>query len=243
MKTGAIFSGYSSRDLQGVQLFKALPRIPGIPPACDWSEKMTKPIGFLGNNTLRDCCFASIGHLCNLYLGVHGKKTDVTEAEIKRDYLDHTNGQDVGAELRAVLTRFKGKNDLAIAKHRCAAFVRLNHRDIDTLRAAIYLFGGVYAAVQGPSNLTDMETWKVEAPRWRPDPSMGHCIPLVGFGQKHFVAASWNALPVMSLGYQQKYMVEAWAVVSAEWFYPGGIAPLSNMKLADVTQALASIAA
>ena len=242
MRCGALLSGFSSRDLQADRLFSAMPRMPSIPANCDWSEKMSKPIGMLGNDKYGSCTVTSIAHMVNCWRGQHGLPQDIDTDEVVRAYKEMTGGQDSGLPLRPVLDRFHGKKNQSIGGHRCSGFLRLNHRDINSLRAAIYLFGGAYVAFVGPPNITDMDSWKVEAPKWDADQSKGHCVCLLGYDNKGFTAASWNALPRMSLGYWTKYSVEAWAPVSSEWFYPGGVSP-SKVALSEVTEALRSIAA
>lgn len=195
----------------------------------------------MGNDKYGDCCFASVAHLVNCWMGNNDKATDVGQQEIVRDYLDHTGGQDVGAELRAVLNRFHGAKNKSIAGHRAAGFARLRFDDFRQIETAIAMFGGVYAAVNGPRNLTDMSTWATPAPSWKRADEL-HCIALLDYdhGEGQFKAASWSNTPIASYGWWAKYGVEAWVVLSPDW-WKRGKSP-SGLKLTDAFKALEVLA-
>ena len=129
---------------------------------------------------------------------------------------------DQGANELDVLNYWRNNGILG---HKITAFVQVEHDKLDHIRAAINLFGGVYAGVRLPDSAMDAfdhgQMWS-DISQTATD---GHAIPLVGYDADGFSAITWGRKVYITNLWAAKYFDESYAVLSPDWIQPVGVAP------------------
>jgi hypothetical protein len=112
--------------------------------------------------------------------------------------------------------------------------------NLDEIRQAIYLFGGVYIGFNVPNcvlNLDPSTVWDVQADDG--GNAGGHCVFVVGYDGNTFSFISWGSVYKMSTAFWNKYVDEAHALLATVWLTETG-AP-SGFNLNQLTDDLAGI--
>jgi hypothetical protein len=205
-----------------------LPVLPSIPAARDWTGTLTA-WQMLGNDAVGDCTCASAGHCEMLWTNDAGTLFIPSTDQILADYSAITGynpanpDSDQGADELSVLKYWR-KN--GIAGRKISAFVKVDMTNLDEVRAAIALFGAVYAGVQLPSNALDAfnagQPWADVS-----DTNIegGHAIPLVAYDADGFTCITWGAKQQMTNEWALKFADEGYVILSPDWISGGGSAP------------------
>jgi hypothetical protein len=107
-----------------------------------------------------------------------------------------------------------------IGSHKIAAFAEVNVHDSANLRAALYLFGGVYIGMDFPNSamaqFNSGQLWDVVGN----DDGLagGHCVHL-GYDQlgRNREVTTWGKRQQVTPAFWANYMTEAWVPISYEW--------------------------
>jgi hypothetical protein len=217
--------------------------LPPIPSSIDWSGKVSE-WGMMANDSVGDCTCAGAGHLEMTWSSQANTETIPTDEQILSAYSSITGynptdpNTDNGADLLSVLKYWRNSG---IANHNITAFAKLADRNIYELRAAIALFGGAYIGVQLPASAQDdFSAGKPWANTNDTDIEGGHCIVLVGYTPQYFTAITWGAKQLLTPGWFARYVDEAYAVLSPQWFDAHGSAPC-GFSTDQLTEDLKSI--
>jgi hypothetical protein len=149
---------------------------------------------------------------------------------------DGTEATDNGAAITDVLDYWQ---KTGLCGHKIDAWVQIDHTNLDHVKQAIYLFGGLNIGVQLPQSAMDQnkanESWSVVAN----DGGIlgGHSIVNFGYGSLGTTVVTWGALQGMRWDWFAKYCDEAYAIVSLDWLNVSGVAP-SHLNLAALTDAV-----
>lgn len=229
-------------DSRTVKLANYLtPALPPAPPSCDWTKGITD-FGVMLNDRLGCCTIAGCGHAIQIWSANTGKEVTLLDSTILQ-YYEYWDGYDPsdpstdqgGVELDVLrLWRKQG-----IAGRKILGFAQAAQTNLDELRQAINLFGGLYIGMQVPNFIMEAipDLWDVVPDDGGIDG--GHCVYLTGYDAQTFSFISWGKVYKMTIPYFQKYVDEAWSILGQDWLTANG-AP-NGFNLAQLTADLSAI--
>lgn len=213
------------------------------PPVHAWERKINW--GMLGNDKLGDCTIAATLHLIMGWQAVANSGTPV--AFTNQDainlysaitgYNPNDPNSDQGANETDVLNYWKATG---VKGHKIAGYVSLDVSNIEMIKAAIYLFGGVYIGFNVPAYIMDVPN----GGSWSQKPGVdttiegGHAIYLPGYGHDGATLVSWGTTYTFDWDFWTAYVDEAYAIVSTDWIEKSGKSPSG----VDVTGLMADLA-
>ena len=213
-------------------------QLPPIPPEQHYSRAVTKSWGMLGNDKYGNCTYAGMAHLIQSDAANNGRQIEFTAKAIIAAYLKSTGGVDSGQSLLAVLKDVR-KN--GIQGRRIGAFLQVDPRKIAQVKAAIYLFGGLYCGVDLPIASQKQVVWDVPKGGLLGDGARGswgpHCVPITDYADWGYVCETWGDEVPMTKRYWNAYFFEAWALIAEDWVTGAKPAP-NGFNLDALTKAL-----
>ena len=202
-----------------------------VPPIKNaWEYAVTAPWQMMKNDQLGDCTCAAAGHMIMNWSANTSTVVTPTDDEIIQAYTavsgyDPSNGNnDNGAVELDVLNYWKSTG---IAGHKILGFATVDVQNIDQVKAAMYLFGGVYTGFNVPQfimNDTGNHNWTQQSQDT--DIIGGHAVPLFGYGRGGATLVSWGELYTLSWQFWQTYFDEAYAIVTSDWIKSTGLSPV-----------------
>ena len=232
------------RDDRTLRLARYIrPIQPAAPAVCDWAGRV--PVWpMFANDELGDCTIAAAGHLVDGWTTYsQGKEAVITDAAIIAAYsavtgYDPSNPDtDRGAVELDVLKYWRSKG---IAGHTIGAFAAVSPGDTLLIKAAIYLFGGIYVGVNLPKSAQHQETWDVVAGTDSiPGSWGGHAISIQSYDSHGLTCVTWGAEQRMTWRWFETYCDEAYACFSDD-FIRAGHNPL-NVDVATLRADLAAV--
>jgi hypothetical protein len=204
--------------------------LPAPPAARNWSNGVIN-WGMLLNDTLGDCTIAGVGHAVQAFSVNTGREAVVGDAEVL-SYYEAWDGyrpadpnSDQGGICLDVLTSWR---KYEFCGHRLLAFATVLPANAQHVQQAINLFGGAYIGLNVPAFIMadspDIpELWDVAAE----DGGIagGHCVFVVGYDAETVTFVSWGSLYRMTWAFWDKYVDEAYALISPDWIGTKGDAP------------------
>jgi hypothetical protein len=257
-KYGRLAPKRDDRTLLFSRYLAAAPALPAAPASCDWTKALTGDnLGMLLNDRIGDCTCASAGHMIDCWrANAEGRAMldsdfvqdpDVLAAyEAIAGYDSNTGANDNGAAELDVLRYWQ---QTGIAGNRCSAFVAVDPNDLDHVRLACWLFGGVYLGVNMPSSADGQfsagQPWDTS---WWPYPIVGaHAVPMLAYDDTGLTVVTWGRTQPVTWRWFQKYCEEAWAVLDPGWCIarygqpPGPALSPSGFDMATLTADLAGV--
>ncbi|MDD5301491.1 MAG: hypothetical protein PHS14_00165 [Elusimicrobia bacterium] len=248
-------------DHNAVKLGKAAPRLdprtlrlaaylpaelPEIPAAADYSRAVPSGAwGMLANDRLGDCTCAAAGHLIQQWTGSVGSAVTPADADIVAAYSAITGynpadpSTDRGAVELDVLNFWRAAG---IAGHKIGAYAAVDPRDRAHVRAGAYLFGGLYLGVALPRSAQAQDTWDVagDGPDAAPGSWGGHAVSVAAYDADGLYIVTWGALKRVTWAFWDRYVDEAYAVLSPDFLDGKGQTP-AGFNLAQLQQDLAAV--
>jgi hypothetical protein len=191
--------------------------LPPVPKAIDWTGNQ-KNWGELANDRVGDCTCASAGHMIECWTSNLGQEQLVTNQDVLAAYSavsgydPATGANDNGAVCLDVLNYWRKQG---IGGHKIQVYTKLNH-NLDHIKLAIDLFGGIYAGFSLPISAQKEKVWTSTSGKkgaWG-----GHAVPLVSFDEKTVTCITWGKPLQMTWPFVKKYMDESYAIISPDWF-------------------------
>jgi hypothetical protein len=242
MKLGRKAIKTDSRTLQLANYISAT--LPPAPPAQDWTKGITD-WGMMLNDRLGDCTIAGLGHAVQVWSANSSTEITIPDSQILHYYekWDGYNPKDPstdqgGVELDVLKNWQKGSFD----RHKLLAFADATFSNLDLIRQAITLFGGVYIGISLPVTAQKQDVWDVDpsgGPNTQPGSWGGHAVFVPKYDSTTFTCITWGQLKPMTIAFWEKYVDEAHALLSQDWLSANG-AP-SGFKLDDLKADLALI--
>lgn len=186
---------------------------------------------YIANGILaHNCTCAAAGHMVQGWTAATGKEETPTEASVLKLYWE-TGTQDDGRSELDVLNEWR---KAGVGGHRIAAFVSVDPRNLDHVRAAIWLFGGVYTGIYLPLSAQTQHVWDLvgdgKTGQSRPGSWGGHAVPLTAYSPSAFTCVTWGSTLVMTAAFWETYGDECWAIVSHDFLAGGKTIGGFNMK-------------
>lgn len=212
--------------------FPAAPAQVKVPNISNWQ--------MLGNDQYGDCTFAGIAHAKMSTAKVLGiNETVPTAQKVVQAYLAYTNGQDGGA-VEADLLKYWLTNK--ILGTTLSGYAPANINDYEEIKNVIAHYGLAYIGIRVPAlcqqQFEQHEPWTLSHTAADDNIIGGHCIILVGYDKDYIYGITWGAVQKIEWSWLQKYMDEAWALITPEIAIRGAY---DNIKLADLKADLSKL--
>ena len=198
------------------------------------------------NDRIGDCTCAAAAHMIEAWTAAaHRRAVEVSERSVLRAFdavklIDPATGEAGAVELDVL----KYWRRTGIARHRIGAFARVRLHDHALVRAAAWLFGGLYIGVQLPLTAQRQDVWdwthRLDGPA-RPGSWGGHAVDVVGYDASGLTVVTWGSLKRMTWAFWERYVDEAYCLLSPD-FLERGEAP-NGFDLAALERDLALITA
>jgi hypothetical protein len=175
------------------------------------------------NDTLGLCTICGVAHGETLYDAFVGRRVVAAASLVKSTYFSLSGGQDSGLVMLDVLkwwrkNRFNGDNILA--------FVSVDPKNLDHVKLAIQMFGGLYTGIQCSTELD--QQFEAGVP-WTPGKltNDGHCIFTHSFDADGTSQFTWGNTQKGTWPWWHQAVDEAYALLPPEAMLPG-FSPLWN---------------
>jgi len=192
----------------------------------------------MGNDRYGDCTFAGGGHakLVTSY-EVNKPEPPLADTVVVNGYLKYTNGQDVGAVESDLLKCWQNTSGgiFGIPGDQILAYAPVDISSAQELQEVTSAYGFVYIGIQVPSpceqQFRNSQPWALTNTAADNDILGGHCVIIVGYDASYFYVITWGAVQAVEWSWFQKYLDEAWAVITSEVVDAGA---LGDLRLADL---------
>jgi hypothetical protein len=199
------------------------------------------------NDRIGDCTIAAAAHMIEAWTApTRGAAVEVSEPSVlaafdKVKRVDPFTGAEGAVELDVLIYW----RTVGIEGHRIGAFARVPVWNHSLVRTAAYLFGGLYIGLQLPQTAHGQPIWdwthQLDGPA-RPGSWGGHAVDVVGYDQQMLTVVTWGRLQEMTWAFWDRYVDEAYALLSVDFLDEAGEAP-NGFDLAALKADLALITA
>lgn len=221
--------------------------LPAAPASVDWTKGLTD-LGMMVNDQLGCCTIAGVGHAIQIWTANASKEVTVSDSSILQyyeqwdGYVPSDPSSDQGGIELDVLTKWKNSD---FSGHKLSAFGTISPTNLEHVRQAINLFGGVYIGMMIPDWLGTLiggggaipEVWDYQ--QNRSQANEGHCVYVVGYDASTICFVSWGTLYRMTISFWTNYVDELYGLVSPDWIESNGQSPCGfnlDQLIADVAQ-------
>jgi hypothetical protein len=177
---------------------------------------------YFANDQLGDCTCAAIAHMLMLVTAHTGTMVVptlddvITAYSAVSGYDPKTGLNDNGADIPTVLEYWRVTG---IAGHKILGWGNVNAANLDDVKRAIWIFGGVDVGIEVYE--TDMQQFNSGQP-WSLTPQDGallgrHSVPHFGYGHEGTNCISWAQRQGMIWNWFLKRVVECYAVITQDW--------------------------
>ena len=225
MKLGRKVVKHDSRTLK---LQKYLQNeLPPPPAATDWTKGITD-WGMMLNDQYGDCTIAAAAHAIQVWSVHIGSEVTLPDSLIL-SYYEQWDGYkpgdpntDGGGIELTVLTNWQKS---PLGTHKLVAYADPAYTNLEEIRQAITLFGGVYIGVALPISAQKQAIWDVVPDGGddaKPSSWGGHAVFVPKYDANSFTCITWGALKQMTVAFWQEYVDEAHALLSHDWLAKKG---------------------
>lgn len=195
-----------------------------------------------GNDRLGDCTAAAEGHQEQVWSFNAGAPRTPPESVVEAAYYRTGDGTDDGRYLDEMLADWR-KVGLGAGSAPILGYAKVTLSSHAEVKAASWIFGGLYIGLGLPISAQSQKTWKVvpgTGQAEKPYSWGGHCVDVAGYTSEYVNVVTWGAILQMTWGFWDKYVDEAFALVSPDWLEATKIAP-SGVNLAALKADLAAL--
>jgi hypothetical protein len=144
-----------------------------------------------------------------------------TDAEVIDLYNRVNGGSDDGAVELFVLRECR---DNGLAGHKIKSFVQVDHRNVDRVKQAAYLFSGTYIGVALPVAFQGQPAWDCpypvgadRPPAWGAGSWGGHAVNVVGYDPAGVTVITWGKEQRMTWNAWLNYTEECYCAVPVDY--------------------------
>ena len=198
------------------------PTLAAAPAAVDWTKGITG-WGMMLNDQIGTCTIAAAAHAVQVWSANKGAIQTVADSDLEAAYaqwagyvVGDASTDTGGAELDVLNGWKKG----ALGGHQLVAFADPTFSNLDEIRQAIALFGGVYVGFDLPLTSQNQDVWDVvpTAGDFAKKGSWGgHCVFVPQYDATSFTCITWGQLKKMTLAFWSAYCDEAHALLGKDW--------------------------
>lgn len=214
-----------------LERYLSLDKLPVVPSVIDWGATQHAPWGAMRNDEMGNCVFAAQGHLVQLWTHNRpdGAMVTVPDSAVVAAYSEVTGyvegdpSTDRGA---VMLEGLKHWRKTGIGGHKILAFATVNPKHEAMVRAAMWLFGGLYAGYALPDTARDQAVW-IAPPsgnaigKYAPGSWGGHAAVHSAHRRDGASCLTWGYAQPMTQGFVETYCDELYAVLSEDWLTNG----------------------
>lgn len=241
------------RDDRTLELAKyinvgALPEIPAtlaLPAVASWP--------MYGNDQLGDCTIAAAGHMIQAWGEDVGAPTTPPDEWIATAYWE--TGTPPAASGTAGSPEDDGRDEIGVLNYwrepgigadRIGAYASVDPADEAMVRAAMYLFGGVYTGIALPATAQGQAEWAVvgdgQSGESAPGSWGGHAVPYEAYDADGIELVTWGGTLKATWGFHAAYTEEVYAIISPDALNTAG-STWAGFDLEQLTADLALVTA
>jgi hypothetical protein len=207
---------HDPRTLRLADYIDAAVLLPEIPAEADWTGGVPSwPM--YGNNSLGDCTLACVGHMIQAWTAAAGRPVTPEEAAMIAAYWATGSGDDGRFEVD-ILNYWRNSG---IAGDRLGSYAYLDAQNLDHVRAAIYLFGGVYTGIALPQSAQGQPVWDVvgdgKTGPAAPGSWGGHAVPYLAYDGGGFKTVTWGSVLALTNAFHLAYCDELYVLISPDF--------------------------
>jgi len=178
------------------------------------------------NDRRGDCTTAAAGHMIEAWTAASaGEAVEIPEGAVLAAFdevrvVDPRTGEEGAIELDVL--RFWRKH--GVGGHRIGAFAAVARYERDLVRAAAWLFGGLYIGLAMPASAERQEVWDWTGSLGgdsKPGSWGGHAVDVVRFDPAGLTVVTWGQLQAMTWSFWERYCDEAYAIISRDFLSHG----------------------
>lgn len=199
--------------------------LPPAPAEVQWQNKVTTPWGIMLNDNIGCCTIAGAGHMRLVWSSnAQGKAAKPTDAQVLNAYKalsgydPKTGANDDGCVELDVLNYWR---KTGIAGDKIGAFAATSLHNIEHIKSAIQLFGGLYIGLELPVSAQTQTVWDVikggSVGKGRKGSWGGHCVNIVGYNATGPMFVSWGKVMQMTWAFFMMYCSESYAIISQDF--------------------------
>jgi len=182
-----------------------------------------------GNDRIGACTIAAAAPMIEAWTAAAaGVATEISESSVLAAFdrvkvVDPLTGEEGAIELDVL----KDWRVHGVDRHRIAAFARVSSYDHALVRAAAWLFGGLYIGLALPLTAQSQVVWDWTGSlsgNARPGSWGGHAVDIVGYDDASLTAVTWGAAKQLTWSFWDRYVDEAYCILSRD-FLDGDEAP------------------
>lgn len=198
-------------------------KLPPVPATFDLTKNVPKwPM--YANDRLGDCTCAAAGHMVEAWSAANDDEHTPPESTVVGMYDKTGDGTDDGRNPTDVLNYWR-KHALGGGSKPIGPYATVDPHNEAHVKAAIYLFGGVYAAIDLPKTAQSQPVWDVVGNGKTGDSAPGswggHAVPFEAYDEQGVIPITWGATIDASWGFVKAYAFELFAIISPDWFKSG----------------------
>ena len=217
-KLGRRPSRFDARTVKFADLF--VDKLPDFPMAMNKRDNAVPDrVSDYGNNDVGDCTIASIAHLEEVWTenGRLGRLLTTEEVlafySLVTGYVPGDDTTDNGADMLTVLKRWRKDG---VGGKKIVAFVQIDHNNVEHVKSAINLLGGVYVGAELRTSAQQPGPWigrDVRGDVWG-----GHCMSASRYDRSGGVFRTWGDLQPFDWDWWLRSVDECYGVISVSWF-------------------------
>jgi hypothetical protein len=205
--------------------------LPTPPATLSWHKNIPN-WGNMKNNILGDCTIAACGHAIQIWSVNIGNEITISDDDIVKTYsawdgydpADPTT--DCGGIELDVLNDWRRET---LCGHKLLAFTAVNQNNINEVKTAIYLFGGMYIGLSLPISAQNQSTWDVTTDNGfgntKPGSWGGHAVYICAYDNEGLTCITWGQLMKITWPFWNKYCDESYGILGGDWLNNAGINP------------------
>ena len=225
----------------------ATPSLPAPPPRVDWTRGFDLNYGMMLNDQLGDCTEAAKGHGIQVWTLCNGRMITELDGVILQNY-EMNSGYVAGdpntdngeSELDTLnVWRKNGFGQVPLS-----AYAAINPQTQLHVQQGVYLFGFAYIGFSVPQSAMDQnaqgQPWTVVANDGGPVGGHAVIVPMYDQPSQMLTCITWGQRQLMSWGFWQKYVDEAFVLLSPAWLNKRGVDP-SGFDMASLQADLKTV--
>lgn len=202
-----------------------------IPEKIEWT-KAVSGFSMMKNDELGNCAIVGVANILKSWSANEYEETTITDDNIVDaysricGYKPLTNEEDNGCVMLNVLNYWR---DVGIDGHKIEGYVSINSKSVREVKAAVYLFGGVYLGLQLPSFSERTDEWFLprEGSSYEILPGSwgGHAVVILDADDEYLTCITWGRMIKMNWDFLFAYADEAYAAFAPSDWAKDGTAP------------------